>query len=308
MVARVSAKPVSILWVDIAGSTALRAKVGNEEAFARIGSLVEKLGTIVQKNGGQVLKNDGDDLLVVFDGPDHATSAVMAAAECQVATRERAMSLYAGVSTGAALLKEVFGRRDVDGMCVNVAARLHKLIPDKAGVVYLDDATYGELSADTQSLCNAFGSRELKGVGPVDVYTLEWDDVRTHTPTMMAGHSRHLGSQDLVLSAGRLRESYAPERKVVTLGRSSKCDIRLTHEHISGQHVEFRWEGGKWSVRDTSKNGTWARMAGPASELQLPMGIAVPLAPAGAICLGQPFEKDRVQGATTVEFELIERP
>jgi pSer/pThr/pTyr-binding forkhead associated (FHA) protein len=49
------------------------------------------------------------------------------------------------------------------------------------------------------------------------------------------------------------------ELKADTLvGRSSRCDLALSHESVSQTHASIRFLGGTWHVEDrNSKNGTW---------------------------------------------------
>lgn len=298
--------PATILIVDIAGSTAMRKTYGDEEAARRLGVLLEQLTSIVNAQNGRVLKSDGDDLLVVFTGEHCAASAINASADCHVAAIDCGMALYAGIGSGPASLIEVLGRTDIDGMCVNIAARLHKLIPDQAGHVFLDSATRDQLSPEQQALCRSFRQRQLKGIGEIEVFSLDWNEQRSAVHTKMSPHKEATVMQDLVLAIGRIRESFRPERQTVVIGRSSSCDFLLAEAEVSTQHAKFIWDNGRWFLRDISRNGTWARLAGPDSEMRLIGGGVVPLTAAGAICLGRPFAEDKF-GGTTVEFELIVR-
>ncbi len=297
--------PVTILIVDIAGSTAMRKAYGDEEAARRLGGLLQELTRIVNAKSGRVLKSDGDDLLVVFTGESCAAAAVLAASECHVAAGEHGLALYAGIGSGSACLIEVLGRTDIDGMCVNIAARLHKLVPDHAGHVFLDVATRDQLSPEQQELCRSFGQRNLKGIGKIEVFSLDWDIRLSGKPTKMFPQKAPEVVKDLVLSIGRIRQSFKAEMKEVIVGRSSKCDFLLAEDEVGRLHAKFICDNGSWYLRDVSRNGTWTRSAGPKSERHL-FGGVVPLPPSGAICLGRPFAEDKL-GGTTVEFELIAR-
>ena len=297
--------PATILIVDIAGATAKRKAYGDKEAARRLGSLLQELTQIVNAQSGRVLKSDGDDLLVVFAGESCAASAVFAASKCHEAAGKHGMALYAGIGSGPACLIEVLGRTDIDGMCVNIAARLHKLIPDQADHVFLDAATRDQLSPEQQVLCRSFGQRNLKGIGEIEVFSLDWDNRLSGKPTTMFSQTEPQVMNDLVLSIGRVRQSFKAEMKEIVIGRSSKCDFLLAEDEVGRLHAKFIYDNGSWFLRDVSRNGTWTRLAGPTSEKHLFGGI-VPLPPSGTICLGRPFAEDKL-GGTTVEFELIAR-
>jgi pSer/pThr/pTyr-binding forkhead associated (FHA) protein len=52
--------------------------------------------------------------------------------------------------------------------------------------------------------------------------------------------------------AGELLEAH------LVLGRSSTCQLVLTHDTVSRRHAELRIQDGCWLLRDLgSSNGTW---------------------------------------------------
>lgn len=297
----------AVLFVDIAGSTSLRSRVGDAEAGRRMADLLKILSGVAETHGGGVLKSDGDDLLVLFQQADSAASAAgQAALECQLEAREHGFSLYAGLSFGPVRQIEVLGRPDIEGLCVNLAARLHKLVPNQPGFVFLDHATAALLVPDLKERCRPFGRRELKGIGAVDVMSMDWDDCRTAAATTMDVFStRRTEPRDLVLSIGGTRKSFPAEHHSVTVGRSHSCNLVIPSPLVSSRHVEFVWEGDSWTARDLSRNGTWVRLTGPGSEVRL-QGRVLPLGARGALCLGQDFDRD-LDGATTLEFEQMPR-
>jgi hypothetical protein len=250
-----------------------------------------------------VLKSDGDDLLALFPGDRAPGAAAQAAVDAQQLARRQGFALYAGLGCGAVREVQVLGRPDIEGLCVNLAARLHKLVPNEAGFIFLDAATAALLPPEIGERCRPFGLRDLKGIGAVDVVSLDWDDQRTSAATQMAGSGTRIELRDLLLSIGRIRQRFSPVSGTVAVGRSSRCELVLPSPLVSGRHVEFVWEQGAWTVRDLSRNGTWLRLNGSGSELPM-QGRALPLTADGSLCLGQAFGLD-AQGATTIEFELV---
>jgi class 3 adenylate cyclase len=70
----------SVLFVDVVGSTALRARLGEERADAHARDLESRIGAVVGDHHGQVVKGLGDGVLAVFDS---AVDAVGAAVDIQ---------------------------------------------------------------------------------------------------------------------------------------------------------------------------------------------------------------------------------
>lgn len=297
-----SGTQTAVLFVDIAGSTLLRSQVGDTQAAQTLSALLDRLATIIGAQGGEVLKSDGDDLLVIFQsGPDAVSAAALAAIESQIETRRQGLALYAGLAYGPLRRVEAFGRRDVDGLCVNLAARLHKLVPNQSGFIFLDATTAGLPLPPLRARCRPYGTRPLKGIGDIEVMSLDWDEARTSLVTRHEAPSRRVQRRRLLLSLGRQRHAFEPEARQISVGRSRQCELVLPSALVSGRHVELFWDSDTWSARDLSRNGTWIRSPGAGADLQL-QGRVVPLAASGSLCLGQRFEHD-TQYATTLEFE-----
>jgi class 3 adenylate cyclase len=299
-------KRAAVLFLDIAGSTSLRTALGDEMAGRRMSKLLADMMAAIDTHGGAVLKSDGDDLLAVFTNGDAVASfAAQSAIDCQHAAKGAGLQLYAGLSTGPIRFVEVLGRQDVEGLAVNMAARLHKLIPNEPGFIFVDGDTLTLLTADLKGHCRPFGTRDLKGIGRVEVFSMDWDEQETGAGTQIVDASQVVAPRDLVLSIGPIKRFYSPESKRVVAGRGESCDFVVRSLLVSGRHVEFAWENGVWTVRDLSRNGTWIRLSGSGSEARMPdqpMGLTMK----GWLCLGQTFDMDG-PGSTTLEFEQMMR-
>lgn len=58
--------------------------------------------------------------------------------------------------------------------------------------------------------------------------------------------------------AGQAHTLDPARRPVLSVGRSSECDIVLNDHRASRHHADFRWNGGEWEIRDRgSTNGTY---------------------------------------------------
>jgi adenylate cyclase len=135
-------RPISVLFVDVRGFTAMSEKMEPEEVVKALDIYLEELTEAVQKNDGTVDKYVGDELMAIWNAPrfqeGHALMAVKAAIDMVSRTDHindqlRAIGLPAirygiGVNTGDAIVGEMgssFRKQyDVIGDSINTGARL----------------------------------------------------------------------------------------------------------------------------------------------------------------------------------------
>jgi class 3 adenylate cyclase len=164
-------KRVTIVFCDVAGSTALGESIDPEALRSLLARYFERMQGIVSAHGGTVEKFIGDAVMAVFGVPvlheDDALRAVRAAAEMRDALPELGLEARIGVNSGEVVTGTE--ERLATGDAVNVAARLEQA------------AAPGEviLGADTLRLvrdcveAEALEPLELKGKSdPVDAYRL----------------------------------------------------------------------------------------------------------------------------------------
>lgn len=105
----------SVLFVDVVDSTALRARLGEEDADALARDLESRIGVAVREHNGRVVKGLGDGVLAVFDSAvDAVAAAVLMQQRVELAGRRdpvHAVRLRVGVSIGDVSLEggDVFG-------------------------------------------------------------------------------------------------------------------------------------------------------------------------------------------------------
>jgi class 3 adenylate cyclase/tetratricopeptide (TPR) repeat protein len=132
-------KTVTVLFCDVAGSTALAERVDPEALRAVMASYFDVARGAIERHGGTLEKFIGDAVMAVFGVPtvreDDALRAVRAAQELRDAVE---IDVRIGVNTG----QVVTGTADalVTGEAVNVAARLEQSA--EPGDVLLGEATY----------------------------------------------------------------------------------------------------------------------------------------------------------------------
>ncbi len=120
-------KTVTVVFCDLAGSTALGEAVDPERLRAFLARYFERMKGIVESHGGSVEKFIGDAVMAVFGVRSHeddALRACRAAAEMRDALPELGMRGRIGVNTGEVVTGTE--ERLATGDAVNVAARLEQ--------------------------------------------------------------------------------------------------------------------------------------------------------------------------------------
>ncbi len=138
-------KQVSVLFVDVVGSTAMGQQLDPETIHAVMDGALERFTAAVQARHGRVLQYTGDGMLAAFGteeaSEDDVESAVRAGLDIIDASREHApmvrqqhgvadFNVRAGVHTGRVLLGGgVDAEGSIRGATVNVAARMEQSAP-----------------------------------------------------------------------------------------------------------------------------------------------------------------------------------
>src|SRR5438132_792628 len=121
-------KTVTVLFCDVAGSTALGERLDPETLRLILARYFERMKAIVEYHGGTVEKFIGDAVMAVFGVPvlheDDALRAVRAAAEMRAAFPELGVQGRIGVTTGEVVTGTE--ERLATGDAVNLAARLEQ--------------------------------------------------------------------------------------------------------------------------------------------------------------------------------------
>lgn len=149
-------KHVTILFLDVVGSTSLSQQLDPEEIHAVLDGTLGRGTAIVQAHGGSILKYAGDSLLAVFgaveareDDVERAVRSGLAllaegrAIGSEIASKYNfsGFNVRVGVHTGAVLLGGgLDGVGNIRGIAVHVAARMEQTAP--AGALRISHATY----------------------------------------------------------------------------------------------------------------------------------------------------------------------
>ena len=141
-------RQVTILFLDVVGSTALSRQLDPEEILAVMDGALARCTRRVEGHGGKVLQYAGDNLLAVFGADEAREDDAERAVRCGLAllaegrtlgaevARERGhegFSVRVGIHTGGVLLGGgVDAEASIRGIAVNIAARMEQSAPPGA--------------------------------------------------------------------------------------------------------------------------------------------------------------------------------
>ncbi|TAI64646.1 adenylate/guanylate cyclase domain-containing protein [Bradyrhizobium sp. Leo170] len=171
-------RQLTVVFVDLIGSTPLSERIDPEEFFAVIRTYRDLCNEQICRYGGHIARMIGDGLLAYFGVPqaheNDPERAVRASLAITAAIKEREFQMSdgsflrlrvrIGVNTGPVVVGSVPGepseRREVFGSSVHVAARLQGLAGENA--VVIGSGTYELIRGMFD--CEPLGKRRLKGV------------------------------------------------------------------------------------------------------------------------------------------------
>jgi adenylate cyclase len=169
-------REVSVLFIDLRGSTALAEKLAPDRVVAMLNDLFTTVVGAVEAEGGWANKFEGDGALCIFGAPipqpDHAEHALRAARRLSAnleGLRRRHPDLDAGIGVGSGTV--VAGNvgsaqryeYTVIGDPVNVAARLCSLAKRAPGRVLVDASSVETAGPEEKAMWESRGEVELRG-------------------------------------------------------------------------------------------------------------------------------------------------
>ena len=179
-------KQVSILFLDVVGSTTLAQQLDPEATSSVMNDALTRGTAIVEAQRGKVLQYAGDSILAAFGADevneDDAERAVHCGlgllelgkalgAEVQAAHGHAGFDVRVGIHTGGVLLGGgVEGEGTIRGIAVNIAARMEQTAP--AGALRISHDTYAQVRGMFE--VDAQAPLAVKGVDePVQSYLVQ---------------------------------------------------------------------------------------------------------------------------------------
>lgn len=289
----------AVMFADVSGSTRLYETLGDKDAKALIGDIVDRMSEITRQNGGVVIKTIGDEVMCRFGSADKGIAAACAIQETmenwpavRPGTR---VAVRIGIHWGPTLLEG----DDVFGDAVNVAARMAGIA--KARQIITTEDTVHELCPEQADKARLFDRVQVKGrLAELMIYELVWEqrqDVTTLVP-IQGG----LGAPAAAVMRIRLaceEKLVSSDGKAFVLGRGDGCDLIVPGALTSRQHARIEFRRGKYILIDQSTNGTWVRLE-DGKDVYL-RREELPLWGAGLISLGDPVNPD---SPTAINFGI----
>ncbi len=143
---------LTVVFVDLVGSTALSARLDPEDLQPLVATYHETAGRVIAHHGGHVARIFGDGILCFFGWPqaqeDDAERAVRAGLEVAEAIRTiklatgEPLQVRVGISSGLVVISDLLGEEATEGVfgeTPNLAARLQELA--EPGQVVISEAT-----------------------------------------------------------------------------------------------------------------------------------------------------------------------
>jgi class 3 adenylate cyclase/predicted ATPase len=247
-------RQLTVMFVDLAGSTALAARLDPEDMGGLIRRYQACCADVVQRWGGHVAKYMGDGVLAYFGWPqaheDEVERAVHAGLDLakevgQLTTSDGApLRVRVGIATGLVMVGDLIGEgaaqeQAVIGETPNLAARLQSLA--EPGNVVIAEGTRHLLGGLFEYA--DLGSQDLKGfVDPVQVWRVirqsraesRFDALHGHQLTVLVGREHEIG-----LLADRWERAKEGEGQVVLLsgepGIGKSRIVRAFRERLAGE-------------------------------------------------------------------------
>lgn len=169
-------KLVTVLFVDIVGSTELIGDSDPEKALAQLAPALTRMGAAVRQFNGTVISTMGDGLVALFGVPfareDHALCACQAALAMQGSSARHNLQLRVGVHTGevvAGAADQLTNMQNAYGAAIHLASRVEHMA--EPGDICMTEATFRLVRASCDSI--SLGQRTVRSFSkPIGVYRL----------------------------------------------------------------------------------------------------------------------------------------
>lgn len=245
---------LATLFADIAGSTRLYERFGDQAAHAAVEQCLDQLKEAAAEFDGRTVKTIGDEIMAVF--PD-AERACLAAAEMQWRVQElpalegERIEIRIAFHFGSAVERD----GDVFGDSVNVAARLSELA--KPRQIITSAQALASLSDQMAAGARRLWPIAVKGRSqPVDLYEILWDSADA-TVTMSAQFTPPRIPTRLRLMYRGTEVTVDARRAEVSIGRDIGNDVVVDARNASRVHARVEWRRDKFVLIDISTNGTF---------------------------------------------------
>ncbi len=268
-------KPVTLVFTDVAGSTAYFERHGDAAGRALLQRHLDMLDDVIGLHQGRVVDTAGDGAFCTFQ---RLLPAVLAMSELQSTiaadngrrSSEHRLGLRIGIHAGEVLTDGVI----VTGDAVHMAARVSNTA--NAGEIHLTQSTMMQLPPAFRVRCKPLPAARLKGFSEnVPLASLEWRDAKTFPTQALVvetGLNVELPSLE-VIRFGRLEEHEGKPANEVVLSHPDPQVMR----RISRWHFELHRRPNGMFLRVVSRANTEVngKVVGLGEEVQVKPGASI---------------------------------
>ncbi|HFC30705.1 MAG TPA: adenylate/guanylate cyclase domain-containing protein [Oceanospirillales bacterium] len=257
---------LSVLFADIAQSTALFEKYGDDQARSAISTVLNTLVEISKKYQGVLIKTIGDEIMCTFPSPKLATDAAIAM-QMSVSGNFVLGTHPIGVRIGFHHGKVIEENNDIYGDTVNVAARMASFA--KKGQIITNSSTF-KTTDDNLTKFRSLGKTKIKGkLLSVKIIEIFWHNDDSQVTRVSSALDLTLPDTNykMMLDVNGRQICMTENSPVKVVGRGEECDIQILAPMASRIHAEIMFSDGNFKIIDQSTNGTWLEMGGNSLRL-----------------------------------------
>lgn len=253
---------LTVLFADIAKSTALFEKYGDDKAREAISAVLNALIEVSDKYEGILIKTIGDEIMCTFPTAMLAINAAIGMQEC-VSGNFVLGAHPIGIRVGFHHGKVINENGDVYGDTVNVAARMAGLA--KTGQIITNSLTFKTNNLNGAIKHRSLGKTKVKGkLLPVKIIEIFWQKDDTQVTRVSSALDLKLPEaafkMTLDINGRKIIMTEKSPNKVI--GRGEECDLQVLAPMASRVHAEIQFSDGNFRFEDQSTNGTWLKIGG----------------------------------------------
>lgn len=247
-----------ILFADVADSTALFDRYGDDVARTTIAGVLNELLEDVHLNSGHLVKTIGDEIMCTFDSNENAIKAAIIM-QNRMMVRQSTVDLPAvqiriGLHYGEVIIED----DDVFGDAVNVAARMTTFA--KKQQIITNQSTLENLEDHQLPMFRSLGEVDIKGKSKaISMVEILWqqDTSKLTRVTSSLDIRSILEAAELRMNVNGKQYLLNSSNSLLTIGRADDCDIQVQILRTSRYHGELLFKGGNFKYQDNSTNGSW---------------------------------------------------
>ena len=272
--------PQTVLFADIAGSTALLLGLGDDAGRELIVHVLQAMQAVIDRQGGRVVDQIGDELMCAFASTDSALTAAIKLHRRVAELGPTGVRVHLRIGFHVGDVVEEGGR--LFGDAVHTARRMATAA--KADQIIVSGATLRVLDEGPMMPTRLVTMLRMKGHDEaIEAHEIIWDP-KVSTYQLDSARLIAAASRELVLSHRGTELVLHARRGEAMIGRGPDCDLVLDLQAVSRRHARIELRDSGFVLVDMSTNGTRVTLAG--AEARFVRRGEVPLAGEGHIEFG----------------------